>query len=144
MTGILIFGGGKLKPYSFFIMALLLTLILSACGGTPTPAVSFAPVPPEFAGKTSPLGADAADAGALNYATYCESCHGASGLGDGPAAAALNPPAANLLTVASQVEDDYLFWRISEGKMGTAMVGWGSVLNEEQIWQVVAYIRTLK
>lgn len=133
-----------MKPQLFFIMAMLLTLTLSACGVSPTPAASFPPVPPEFAGKTNPLGADTASTGARDYASYCESCHGAGGLGDGPAGAALNPPAANLITVASQVGDDYLFWRISEGKTGTAMVGWGSVLNEEQVWQVVSYIRALK
>jgi mono/diheme cytochrome c family protein len=138
------FGGGKLNRRLFFVLAVLLTFTFSACGVPAAPATSFPPAPADYAGKTNPLGADAAAAGSLNYISYCESCHGASGLGDGPAGAALNPPAANLLTVASQVGDDYLFWRISEGKAGTAMVGWGNVLSEEQIWQVVAYIRTLK
>ncbi len=82
--------------------------------------------------------------GAVNFNTYCEACHGVTGLGDGPAGQALKPKPANLPALASQVGDDYLFWRISEGKPGTSMVGWAGVLNEEQIWQVVAYIRTLK
>ncbi|MBK8420507.1 cytochrome c [Candidatus Villigracilis saccharophilus] len=40
--------------------------------------------------------------------------------------------------------DDYLFWRISFGKDGTAMIAWKDVLTEEQIWQIIAFIRTLE
>lgn len=39
---------------------------------------------------------------ALDYATYCASCHGASGRGDGPAAAGLDPAPANLTVLAAQ------------------------------------------
>jgi len=137
-------GGGKLKQYLFLIIALMLAPMFSACGTQSTSDVSFPPVPADYAGKTNPLGADAAAVGAVNFSSYCEPCHGATGLGDGPAGAALTPGPANLPVVAAQVGDDYLFWRISEGRPGTAMVGWAGVLNEEQIWQVVAYIRTLK
>jgi mono/diheme cytochrome c family protein len=125
-------------------MFLLCMLVVAACGTPAAPSTVIPPVPAEYAGKTSPLGADAAERGLLDYVSYCEACHGAGGHGDGPASAALNPPPASLPKLAAQVGDDYLFWRISEGKPGTAMVGWGNVLNEEQIWQVVAYIRTLK
>jgi len=48
---------------------------------------------------------------------------------------------AELQTVAS---DDYLFWRISEGRPGTSMPPWKNILAEEQIWQLIAFIRTLK
>jgi mono/diheme cytochrome c family protein len=44
----------------------------------------------------------------------------------------------------STVADDYLFWRIHNGKTGTAMVAWKGILTDEQIWQVVSFIRTLK
>ena len=126
------------------MIALTLALTLSACGGKTAPAVSFPPVPADYAGKTNPFGVDATTDGAVNYNSYCEACHGATGLGDGPAGPALDPKPANLPSVAAQVGDDYLFWRISEGVVGTSMVGWAGVLTEEQIWQVIAYIRTLK
>jgi mono/diheme cytochrome c family protein len=48
---------------------------------------------------------------------------------------------AELQTVAA---DDYLLWRITEGRPGTSMPPWKNILNEEQIWQVVAFVRTLK
>lgn len=90
-----------------------------------------------------PATVDAAD-GLEVYATTCQSCHGPTGLGDGPAGKSLNPPAADLVAFIPQVGDDYLFWRISTGVSGTSMVAWEGILTEEQIWQVIAYIRTLK
>ena len=57
---------------------------------------------------------------------------------------ALDPAPKNLAELQTRAGDDYLFWRISTGKEGTSMVSWLGVLTEEQIWQAVAYIRTLK
>ena len=62
-------------------------------------------------------------------------------LGDGPAGASLEPRPVNLVTFSPQVGDDYLFWRIHDGKPGTSMVAWGGVVTEEQVWQAVAFIR---
>jgi mono/diheme cytochrome c family protein len=121
------------------------SLLLAACGGggagTPAPLDA---VPADFAGKTNPLGADAATAGADVYKTNCASCHGDTGLGDGPAGAALDPAPKNLAELQARAGDDYLFWRITTGKEGTSMVPWKGVLTDEQIWQVVSFIRTLK
>lgn len=125
---------------------IIVVLALTACGGgkqssaTPT----LPPVPSEYAGKTNPLGADAATKGAEVFATNCASCHGEQGRGDGPAAASLDPKPKNLAELQTRVADDYLFWRISEGVQGTSMPTWKGVLTEEQIWQVIAFIRTLK
>ena len=60
-----------------------------------------------------------------------------------PRPQAFDPRPSNLPVLATQVGDDYLFWRISEGKAGTSMVGWAGVLSEEQIWQVIAYLHSL-
>jgi mono/diheme cytochrome c family protein len=65
------------------------------------------------------------------------------GHGDGPAAGALDPQPKNLAVFQKIVGDDYLFWRISEGKPGTSMVAWKGILTEEQIWQAVSFIRQL-
>lgn len=131
-----------MKKQLFLAVLVLTSLVLAACGGgaeaTPIPAV-----PAEWAGKTMPAGVDAA-AGKVVFDTNCASCHGATGVGDGAAGAALDPKPANLVVFAPQVGDDYLFWRVSAGKEGTSMVAWSPVLTEEQIWQAVAYIRTLK
>ena len=128
----------------WLVPLVFLTCALTACGAgaTPTPEL-LATVPAEFDGQTNPYGPEAARQGAEIYKTYCESCHGESGLGDGVAGATLVPPPKNLVELQSMVEDDYLFWRIQNGKTGTAMVAWKGLLTDEQIWQVVSFIRTL-
>ncbi len=132
-----------------FAILVLAALTLSACGGGggesgSDAAATLAPVPAEFAGQTNPLGADAATAGAEIFKNNCAACHGEQGHGDGPAGASLNPQPKDLPELASVVGDDYLYWRINTGKPGTSMVGWNGILTDEQIWQVVAFIRTLK
>ncbi|MEW6287889.1 MAG: c-type cytochrome [Chloroflexota bacterium] len=135
-----------MKKY-LLIVLLLGALLLSACGGgaeTSTQTAALDPVPADYAGKTNPLGADAAIEGAKVFKSNCEACHGPQGHGDGPVGQALDPKPKNLSELAAQVGDDYLFWRISEGKPGTSMVAWKGILTDEQIWQAVAFIRTLK
>ena len=127
-----------------FPVLVLLAVILTACGGGSSDPNALAPVPAEYAGKTNPLGADAATAGAEVFKTNCESCHGPQGHGDGPAGVALDPAPKNLAELQTRAGDDYLFWRISTGKEGTSMVPWLGVLTEEQIWQAFAFINTLK
>lgn len=128
-----------------FVVLVFTALVLAACGGGSADAVAtLAPVPSEFAGQTNPLGADAAAAGAGVFKTNCEACHGPLGHGDGPAGVALDPAPKNFADIQAQAGDDYLFWRIVAGKEGTSMVAWKGILTDEQIWQAVAFIRTLK
>ena len=126
-------------------MALILgAFVLTACGNGPTPASTDAPVPPDYAGLTNPLGSDAAVDGAQVFKNNCAACHGPQGHGDGPAGAALNPQPKNLAELQIVAGDDFLFWRISEGVGGTSMIGWRGILTDEQIWHLVSFIRTLK
>ena len=128
-----------------FALLILGALVLAACGGGGSDEASvIESVPAEYAGMTNPLGANAATEGAKVFQVNCETCHGPQGHGDGPAGAALDPKPKNLPDLAAQVDDDYLFWRISDGKPGTSMVAWKGILTEEQIWQAVVFIRTLK
>jgi mono/diheme cytochrome c family protein len=134
-----------MKKVLLLILALTI-LTLAACDGSSNSnaVTALAPVPPEYAGKTNPLGANAASAGADVFGTNCDACHGPQGHGDGPASAALDPAPKNLPELAKIVGDDYFFWRISTGKDGTSMVAWKGVLTDEQIWKTVAFISTLK
>jgi mono/diheme cytochrome c family protein len=128
------------------LYVLLSVLIISACGES-TSAINenvLPTVPSNYANLTNPLSADAAIAGGEMFQSTCATCHGSGGHGDGPAGAALNPPPKDLSVLQLQVSDGYLFWRISEGSPGTAMVAWRGILTDEQIWQLTAYIRTLK
>lgn len=130
---------------NFRFVLILGALIMAACsGGSAEEPVALETVPAEYAGKTNPFGADAATDGAKVYQVNCESCHGPQGHGDGPVGAVLTPQPKNLPELAAQIGDDYLFWRISTGKPGTSMAPWVGILTDEQIWQVVTYIRILK
>lgn len=128
-----------------FTIFILGVLLLAACGASQAEeAFTPAPVPTEFAGKTNPFGPEAAAAGAEIFGSTCESCHGPQGHGDGVAGQSLDPKPKDLANLQAIVGDDYLFWRIYEGKPGTSMVAWKGILTDEQIWQAVSFIRTLK
>ena len=66
-----------------------------------------------------------------------------------PAMNAMKPatsskPPRNLAELQKTAGDDYLFWRINTGKDGTSMIAWKGVLTDEQIWQVITFLHTLK
>lgn len=88
-------------------------------------------------------------AGKARYDLLCSSCHGATGKGDGPAAAALSPKPRNHADgkYMNALTDKYLFDIIKGGGAGLGksplMPPWASQLNDQDIWNVVAYIRTL-
>jgi mono/diheme cytochrome c family protein len=99
----------------------------------------------------SPGKAEAADAaaGKAKYQQFCSACHGMEGKGDGPGAASLNPKPRDHSDgkAMKAMTDDYLF-KIT--KMGGAAVGkaptmppWGGALSDQDIRNVVAFIRTL-
>jgi mono/diheme cytochrome c family protein len=104
-------------------------------------------VPVEYRGRTSPYPATKSvilDGGRL-YQSHCVRCHGATGQGDGQAGRDLSPPPALLayLIDRPQSVDEYLLWTISEGgkQFGTGMPAFKQVLTEQEIWQIVVYMR---
>ena len=88
--------------------------------------------------------AESIAAGMALYAADCQSCHGETGAGDGPAAAALDPPPADLITHVPLHPDRVLFGFISEGIPDTGMAGMGDRLSDDEIWHLVNYIQTLE
>lgn len=81
--------------------------------------------------------------GAAIFSQSCAACHGATGEGDGPGAAGLDPKPADLHADHVQGNSDgAMFWIISHGREGTAMPPWNTILSEEQRWDLVNFLRT--
>ena len=120
--------------------------LLAGCGGnkteqgsaTSTPAATQSAAPAPAAGAT----AGVVD-GAKIYAEKCSVCHGASGKGDGPGGAALNPKPRDHTNGAymNTRTDDQLLEVIRNGKGN--MPAWKSVLNDEEIHAVLKHVRSL-
>lgn len=74
----------------------------------------------------------------------CVMCHGEQGDGKGLMGAALVPPPRNFTCGAMmrEIPDGQLFWIIKNGSPATGMTAFGG-LPDEQIWQLIQYIRSL-
>jgi mono/diheme cytochrome c family protein len=128
--------------------------------GSPPPSV-VAAVEPETPTETETGGEEPAAAagltiadgdaarGAEKYALLCASCHGAGGAGDGPVSAGLDPKPTDHTDGAymSSLSDDHLFTVVKEGGgavgKSVLMAPWGGSLDDGQIWDVVAHMRSL-
>jgi len=140
------------------LLALAVGLLLSGCQSSAPDqhsAGSFSrygvylrgEVPERYQDLSNPLPESAENlaAGGRLYQDHCAACHGASGNGDGPAAAGLEPAPANLgfTRMTPMGSDRFFFWTISEGgaSLGTAMPVFAEQLEDEQIWQIVGYVQ---
>jgi mono/diheme cytochrome c family protein len=74
----------------------------------------------------------------------CAQCHGPKGKGDGVIAKGMNPKPRDFSCSAmmKDIPDGQLFWIIKNGSKGTGMMAFAT-LGDEQIWQIVSYIRQL-
>ena len=76
------------------------------------------------------------------YMELCMGCHGLDG--KGAASVRLNPPPADLTSIGVQSKlNAGLFKSIHDGRKNTAMGTWKYALSDEEIHEVIAYIRTL-
>lgn len=80
--------------------------------------------------------------GRIIYSTICVRCHGIDGKGEGQMTFA--PPVPDLTSPAVQSKlDARLFKSVHDGKANTAMGAWREVLSDDEIWDVLAYVRTM-
>lgn len=80
-------------------------------------------------------------AGKKVYNKYCVLCHGEKGAGDGPSAKTMMISPATFTDKArmDKQSDGALAWKILNGR--GPMPSWAPVLKEDQIWNVINYIR---
>src|SRR5215470_18351356 len=101
------------------------------------------------AGPAAGQTATAAHPGKAVYERHCATCHGATGAADGPGAAALaiKPPPLTNGRLLNPLSDEFLatIVRDGAGAVGLApqMPGFGRLLTDREIRDVVAYVRTL-
>ncbi len=82
--------------------------------------------------------------GKVLFEENCMECHGRSGDGSGPIGYFLAVRPADLLSVESRMKTDAeLFAIIKEGIRFDEMHGWEGLLSDQDIHDVVGYIRTL-
>jgi mono/diheme cytochrome c family protein len=94
-------------------------------------------------GGASPLHAGNADvaAGKRIYVELCKACHGLDGKGAG--VMQFTPPAADLTRQEVQAKlDSGLYKSIHDGRVNTAMGAWKHALTDQEVRDVVSYVRT--
>jgi len=121
-------------------------VVIFACGGYVYAAEQRTGVPLDVVNIRDPVPPDERSLamGRDVYTTNCETCHGETGRGDGPAGLRLVPRPADLhIHMAPGVHTDgELFYWVSYGVSGTAMPAWKDRgLTDEQIWSVINYAR---
>ena len=77
------------------------------------------------------------------YKKNCASCHGKTGLGDGPKAKTLETFSGNFSSAEYQKETDgTIFYQIKFGR--DEMPKYDKKLEDTEMWDIVNFIRTLK
>ena len=105
------------------------------------PAIERA-YPTSFYASAEPYAAASVVRGAAVYAENCALCHGATGRGDGPAAASLPIRPADLTEPhLFEHSPGDLFWWVSHGRDDGVMPGFAGVLNPNRRWDVINFIR---
>ena len=134
--------------------ALLSAVYLSGCRSTPpgkfeTRSVQWAKHHITVGGKKDrnplPPTAENIHAGQQTFGYYCVVCHGRDGQNTGvPFAARMSPPIPSL--AGSEVQsysDGQLKWIIDNGIFPSGMPASRGILGDEEVWQMILYIRHL-
>lgn len=145
-----------------------LTVLLAALGlaalaaaDTPAPVASPAAVaapaasatlasapPPTSTGgvDTSPNDPAVVKHGARVFKNNCASCHGATGQGDGTAAATIIPKPRNFTKDPLKYGEspDQIAHTVTEGIANTQMAAWKATLNEKAIRAVAAFVHQIR
>ena len=147
-------GAGRAAALGATLLLLGATLV-AAAQRDPPPAECPQPrftgqAPTALYDRINPLAANRANlrAGKELYRELlqpaCVDCHGERGAGDGPLASRFDPRPRNFACrqTVDGVPDGQLHWIIENGSPATAMPSYG-FLSEEEIWQLVLYLRRL-
>ena len=79
--------------------------------------------------------------GAQDYEDHCAFCHGGAKAKISPMRDRFNPPVPQLINRIPHDDDAWLFWVTKHGVRMTGMPAWDTVMSDEEIWRVVAFIK---
>jgi len=148
---ILIDKEGIMKKFLTLTMLAAFTLVAAntALAGPECPQPRKTPAAPaNIAGKDETGKADAANGKMLYEKTAkpmaCKNCHGDNGDGAGKLGAALKPKPRNFACADTMkdISAGQMFHIIKNGSPGTGMAPHGKTLKDDEIWDVVKYIRS--
>ncbi len=100
-------------------------------------------------GATLVAGADP-NHGKTYYYSYCIACHGWLMHGDGPSASELNPRPRTLTRGEyMQKKTNLELFNVIKGggesvSLSSSMPNWGNVLQDQDIWDIIAFIRAMQ
>ncbi|MCS6897241.1 MAG: cytochrome c [Nitrospira sp.] len=82
--------------------------------------------------------------GKVLYERHCAGCHGITGDGLGPDIKDLIVPPVNFRSAKSSRKTDMeLYLAIKHGVLFSPMHGWADRMSDQEIWDVLSYIRLL-
>ena len=89
--------------------------------------------------------AEARGRGRALFLDHCALCHGERANGRGPRREAFDRPPADFTDPGwrQRTSERRAFYLISEGVRGTAMPSWRPSLDEAEVWDLVAYLRSV-
>ena len=141
----------RFKTLTFFVAATMLFLI--GCKANPPSRVEKKVVQESkdlvIGGKDwhNPVPTDASSVklGGQHFQHHCQVCHGLDGHTTGVTfAQKMSPPVPDLGSADIQkYTDGQLKWVIENGIRMTGMPGWKGLLEDDEMWQIVHYIRHL-
>jgi len=83
-------------------------------------------------------------AGEMNFGGSCATCHGYDGRKPSDIGRSQYPPSPDLGSPAVQEwSDAELFWIIKHGVRHSGMPGFGRIHSDEEIWNLVRFVRSL-
>lgn len=84
-----------------------------------------------------------AAAGFSSYRQSCAQCHGAPGVAPQPEGLGMTPVPTNLAQSARMHDADEIYWATRNGLKMTGMPAWAFQYDEEELWQITAFVESL-
>ena len=143
-----------MKPLCTTLVLLAAAVLLSSCGvSTPGRAETYLATKMKHSVTVGgsklhdplPMTPESIAAGKRNFGYYCFACHGLDGQNTGvPFAEHMSPPVPPLTSQSVQsYSDGQLRWIIENGISPSGMPASKGTLNDQEMWEIVHYIRHL-